>query len=120
MYLLLCRKVEKQNTKKVQGGETKRKKKDESSRAIVLMSPWHEEFMTDHNLWKDCPDNKFNKQKKKEYKEEKANKSEEQNESSIHTMAKEKKKTPMVKFGANLENDEDDISENYWTLYTIS
>ncbi len=31
VYLLLCRKVEKQNIKKVQGGETECKKKDESS-----------------------------------------------------------------------------------------
>jgi hypothetical protein len=31
VYLLLCRKVEIQNTKKVQDGETKCKKKDESS-----------------------------------------------------------------------------------------
>ncbi len=47
------------------------------------------------HLWKDCPDKKFNKQKKKEYKEEKVKKSEEQNKSSIHTMTKEKKKTPI-------------------------
>jgi hypothetical protein len=33
--------------------------------------------------------------------------------SSVHTMAKEKKKTPMVKVEADLEYDEDDISENY-------
>jgi hypothetical protein len=70
VYLLLCRKVEIQNTKKVQGGETKRKKKDESS------STTHEStacrIHDGAHLWKDCPDNKFNKQKRKEYKEEKA------------------------------------------------
>jgi hypothetical protein len=108
---LLRRKVEIQNTKKVQGGETEHKKKDESS------STTHESTVCrihdGAHLWKDCPDNKFKKQKKKEYKEEKAKKSEEQNESSVHTMTKEKKKTPMFKFEADLAYDEEDISENY-------
>ena len=58
--------MEIQNTKKVQGGETECKKKDESSGTT------HEST----HLWKDCPDNKFNKQKKKEHREEKVKKSE--------------------------------------------
>jgi hypothetical protein len=108
---LLRRKVEIQNTKKVQGGESKRKKKDESSGTTHESTACR--IHDGAHLWKDCPDNKFNKQKKKEYKEEKAKKSEEQNKSSIHTMTKEKKNTPMVKVEADLEYDEDDISENY-------
>jgi hypothetical protein len=47
VYLLLCRIVEMQNTKKVHGGETKRKKKDESS-GIHHMSPQHAEFMREY------------------------------------------------------------------------
>jgi hypothetical protein len=43
--------VEIQNTKKVQGGETGRKKKDESSGTIILMSPQHAEFMMEHTLY---------------------------------------------------------------------
>jgi hypothetical protein len=88
VYLLLCRKVEIQNTKKVQGGETECKKKDESSGTT------HEST----HLWKDCPDNKFNKQKKKEYKGAKAKKSEEQKEAGIHSMMSNtnNKKTPIV------------------------
>ncbi len=58
------RKVEIQNTKKIQGGETKRKKKDESSGTT------HESMACrihdGAHIWKDCLDNKFNKQKKKE------------------------------------------------------
>jgi hypothetical protein len=107
MYLLL----EIQNTKKVQGGETEHKKKDESSCTTYESTACR--IHDGAHLWKDCPDNKFNKQKKKEYNEEKVKKSEEQNKSNIHTITKAKKKTPMVKFVSDLEYDEDDTSENY-------
>jgi hypothetical protein len=111
VYLLLCRKVEIQNTKKVQGRETKREKKDESSGTTHESTACRSHDRA--HLWNDCPDNKFNKQKKKEYKEEKAKKSEEQNRSSIHTLTNKKKKTPMVKVEADLKYDEDNIYENY-------
>ncbi len=64
VYLLLCRKVEIQNTKKIQGGETKCKKKDESSGTTQESTACR--IHDGAHLWKDFPDNKFNKQKKKE------------------------------------------------------
>jgi hypothetical protein len=106
MYLLLCRKVEIQNTKKVQGGETKRKKKDETSGTTHESTACR--FHDGAHLWKDCPDNKFNKQEKKEHREEKAKKSEEQKEVGIHTMFNtNNKKTSIVQIKGYIEYDED-------------
>jgi hypothetical protein len=62
-----------QNTKKVQGGETKRKKKDEPSGTYHAVKK-DESFGTYHESstcrihdgalsWKDCSDNKSNKQR---------------------------------------------------------
>ena len=112
MHLLLCRKVEIQNTKKVQGGETKCKKKDESSCTTYESTACR--IHDGAHLWKDCPDDNFNKQKKKEYKEEKAKKSEEQKEAGIHTMSNtNNKKTPIVQIKDYAEYDEDnEFSKN--------
>ncbi len=119
MYLLLCRKVGVHNTQKVQGGETKHKKKDKSSgtndesTACRIHDAAH--------LWKDCPDSKFNKQKKKEHREENTKKSEEQNEAGIHTMSDtNNKKTPIVKVKANIEYDEDNNFLDNKAMRTIS
>ncbi len=46
MHLLLCRKVEIQNTKKVQGGKLNARRK--MNLPGLLMSPWHAEFMMEH------------------------------------------------------------------------
>ena len=64
-------------------------------------------------MWKDCPDNKFNKQKKKELKDGKSKKPEEQEGQAIHAINPEKKKTPIVKLGKHESDLEynDDYSE---------
>jgi hypothetical protein len=112
VYLLLCRKMEIQNTTKVQGGETKCKKKDESSGTTHESTACR--IHDGAHLRKDCLGNKFNKQKKKEHREEKAKKSEEQKEAGIHTMSNtNNKKTPIVQIKDYAEYDEDnEFSKN--------
>jgi hypothetical protein len=67
------------------------------------------------HLWKDCPDNKWNKNRKEQLKAETVEKKKESG--GIHSIALTTKKSPVVGFGKPVPDDlEDETSDNEYGL----